>query len=55
MVLPKENYYENEKKEDWQLTTGYRSMVVELDGITNKQAARQPSHRKTPAEMQSSN
>lgn len=49
MVLPKENYYENEKKEDRQLITGYRSMVVALYGITNKQAARQPIHQKIPA------
>lgn len=46
MVLPKENYYENEKKEDWQLKLPVPSMVVALDGITNKQATSQPIHRK---------
>ena len=44
MVLPKENYYENEKKEDWQLTHRVTSMVVALDGTTNQQVARQPIH-----------
>ena len=50
MVLPKENYYENEKKEDWQLT--HRLSDGQALMGTTKQTNRNETHSSKDAPPQ---